>query len=572
MSAQLKERPWFKYWPSHLPKELDYPRVPTFDIIERSGHRYPDKEAVIFYGTRISYKELYKSSMNLAGHLYEVGIRKGDRVAVCIGNSPHWHVVAFGVHRANAILVSVNPLLSEQEIKYILNDSGAKAVICLSEHAEIMLKLKNETKIEHIICGHWRDYLPDNPEVEVPKGLYEAPDIPKDIDAKWIEVVHKEHPSPPVEVTVDDEATIIYTSGTTGVPKGVVHTYKTMWPTILGSIYWFGRTPAEVALSSVALFHVTGLVHNIYALHEVGGTAVLMARWNAKTAAEMIQKYRVQFWLNIPTVVIDFLNLPDIEKYDLSSLKIIGGGGMQMPKAVAERLERLTGCRYIEAYGYTESFSQTHVVPPHRVKYSCGGIPHFGTDALIIDVETKEILPPGKPGEIIVSSPSMFVRYWNKPDETAEAFIEINGKKYFRSGDYGYMDEDGYFFIVDRIKRMVNRAGFKVWPAAVENELYKHPAVAEACVIGVPDPRVGEEVKAFIVLKEEWKDKLTKGDITKEQLANDIIEWCKQRMAKYEYPRIIEFIDSLPKTASGKILWRQLLEEERRKFAERKNW
>jgi acyl-CoA synthetase (AMP-forming)/AMP-acid ligase II len=553
-----------------LPKELDYPRVPIFDIIEKSGRRYPDKTAVIFYGNRMTYKELYECSMNLAGYLHEIGVRKGERVAVCIGNSPHWHVCAFGVHRANAILVSINPLLSEQEMEYILNDSGAKVVICLSDNIGTMLKLKDKTGVEHIICGHWRDYLPEKPEVEVPKGLYEAPDIPNDVDAKWIEVVCKERAPPPIDATVEDEATIIYTSGTTGVPKGVVHTHKTMWPSIIGSICWFGRTPGEVALSSVAVFHVTGLVHNLYAPHELGGTVVLMARWDAKVAAEMIQKYRVQFWFNIPTVVIDFVNLPGIEKYDLSSLLTIGGGGMSMPKAVAERLEKLTGCRYIEAYGYTESFSQTHVVPPHRVKYSCCGVPHFGTDALIIDVETKEVLPPNKPGEIVVSSPNMFVRYWNKPKETAEAFIEINGRKYFRSGDYGYMDEDGYFFILDRIKRMVNRAGFKVWPAAVENELYKHPAIAEVCVIGVPDPRVGEEVKAFIVLKEEWKEKLTKGDITRERLANDIIEWCKQRMAKYEYPRIIEFVDSLPKTASGKILWRQLLEKEWGKSMERK--
>jgi len=570
MNSISSERPWFKYWPPNLPKELDYPRVPTFDIIERSGRRYPDKAAVIFYGSRITYEELYKSSMNLAGYLYEIGIRKGDRVAVCIGNSPHWHVCAFGIHRANAIMVSINPLLAEREIKYVLDDSGAKAVICLSDNVETILKLKGETSLEHVICGHWKDYLPDKPEIKVPNYLFEAPDIPRDVDAKWTEVIRKERTPPSVEVTVEDDATIIYTSGTTGIPKGVVHTYKTMWPSILGSIYWFGRTPAEINLSSVAVFHVTGLVHNIYALHEVGGTAVLMARWDARTAAEMIQKYRVQFWLNIPTVVIDFVNLPDIEKYDLSSLIVVGGGGMPMPKAIAEKLEKLTGCRYIEAYGYTESFSQTHVVPPHRVKYTCGGIPHFGTDSLIIDPETTEVLPPGKPGEIVVSSPNMFVRYWNKPRETEEAFVEIGGRKYFRSGDYGYMDEDGYFFILDRIKRMINRAGFKIWPAAVENELYKHPAVAEACVIGVPDPRVMEEVKAFIVLKEEWREKLIKGDITREQLASEIIEWCKQRMAKYEYPRIIEFVDSLPKTASGKILWRLLLEEERKKIAEKK--
>jgi acyl-CoA synthetase (AMP-forming)/AMP-acid ligase II len=542
---------------------LDYPRVPIFDIIERSAHRYPDKAAVIFYGRKITYSELYRSSVKLAGYLHDVGIRKGDRVAVCIGNSPHWHVCAFGVLMSGAILVSVNPLLSEEEFEYVLRDSGARALICLSDVAETMLRLKDKTYVEHIICGHWMDYLPSQPEVRVPDDLLRAPSTPERVAKTWSEVMKEEHTPPKVEVEVDDKAMIIYTSGTTGVPKGVVHTHRTMWPSILGSIYWFNRTPAEVNLSSVAIFHVTGLVHNLYAVHELGATAVLMARWNAETAAEIIQKYRVTTWIGIPTIVIDLLKLPNFKDYDLSSLKIVGGGGVSMPEPIAKKLEELIGVKYIEAYGYTESFSQTHVVPPHRIKYSCLGIPHFGVDALIIDPETLKVLPPNEMGEIVVSAPNMFIEYWNKPEETKKAFIEINGKKYFRSGDLGFMDEDGYFFIRDRIKRMINRAGYKVWPTAIENILYGHPAIAEVCVVGTPDPRVIEEVKAYVVLKPEWQEKIDKGEVTAEQLAKEIIEWSKQKMAKYEYPRVIEFIKSLPKTASGKILWRVLQEREK---------
>jgi acyl-CoA synthetase (AMP-forming)/AMP-acid ligase II len=287
-----------------------------------------------------------------------------------------------------------------------------------------------------------------------------------------------------------------------------------------------------------------------------------MARWNAETAAEIIQKYRVTFWFGIPTIIIDFLKLPNLKDYDLSSLKVIGGGGAPMPEPIAKKLEELTGVKYIEGYGYTESFSQTHIVPPHRIKYSCLGIPHFGVDALIIDPETLKVLPPNEMGEIVVSAPNMFIEYWNKPEETEKAFVEINGRKYFRSGDLGFMDEDGYFFIRDRIKRMINRAGYKVWPTAVENVLYGHPAIAEVCVIKTRDPRVIEEVKAYIVLRPEWQERLDKGEITADQLAGEIIEWSRQRMAKYEYPRIIEFVKSLPKTASGKILWRVVQEWE----------
>ncbi|GAY26172.1 long-chain-fatty-acid--CoA ligase [Desulfurococcaceae archaeon AG1] len=557
-------RPWFKYWPPHLPRELEYPEVPIFDIIEKSAKRFPNKVAVIFYGKRITYSEIYRQSLNLAGYLASIGVRKGDRVAVCIGNSPHWYVNAFGVLRANAILVSINPLLSEDEIKYILDDSGAKVVITLSDNAKTFIKLKHRTNVKHIICGHWRDYLPEKPEIEPPKDIINAPPIPEDVDAKWIDIVTKDFEPPPVEVSVDDKAMIIYTSGTTGVPKGVVHTHRTMWPSIMGSIAWFNRTSGEVNLSSVAIFHVTGLAHNLYAALEVGATVVLMARWDPRTAAEMIQKYRVTTWINIPTVVIDLLNMPDIGNYDLSSLKVVGGGGVSCPEAIAKRLKELTGVDYLELYGYTESFSQTHGVPPNHVKFACAGIPHFGVDALIIDPETLRPLPPYEKGEIVVSSPNMFVEYWNKPEQTKEAFIEIEGKRYFRSGDLGYMDEDGFFFVVDRIKRMINRAGFKVWPTALENKMYEHPAVAEVCIVGTPDPRVIEEVKAYIVLKDEFKKKIKSGEIKEEELKNQIIEWCRQRMARYEYPRIIEFIDELPKTASGKILWRVLQDKERK--------
>lgn len=282
---------------------------------------------------------------------------------------------------------------------------------------------------------------------------------------------------------------------------------------------------------------------------------VLITRWDRRTAIEAIEKYRCTHWVNITTMVVDMLSDPDIANRDLSSLLVIGGGGAPMPAAVAEKLSKLTGLRYIEGYGLTETISQTHLNPPQNPKLQCLGIPDFGVDALIVDIETGKPLPPKEEGEIVVSGPEVFKGYWNKPEETEKAFIEIEGRKYFRTGDLGYMDEDGYFFIVDRIKRMINRSGFKVWPAEVEAVLYKHPAVKEVCVIGVPDERVVEEVKAFIVLNPEYKGKITE---------KEIIEWAKQQMAAYKYPRIVEFVDELPKSGAGKILWRVLQEKERK--------
>ncbi|MBC7345487.1 MAG: AMP-binding protein, partial [Clostridia bacterium] len=226
---------------------------------------------------------------------------------------------------------------------------------------------------------------------------------------------------------------------TTGVPKGVVHTFRSMWASILGSIAWNNRVSSEVNFSTVAVFHVTGMVHNIYAAHEVGASVVLMARWEAKRGAEIIERYRPTFWMNIPTVVTDLLNLPDLQRYDLSSLLLMAGGGAPMPEAVAEKLRAITGIDYTEVYGYTESFSQTHWVPHHRVKFGSAGVPHFGVDALIIDPESGKLLSPGDQGEIVVHAPNLFLEYWNKPEETKESFIEIYGRKYFRSGDLWYV-------------------------------------------------------------------------------------------------------------------------------------
>ncbi|TRM83688.1 long-chain fatty acid--CoA ligase [Sulfolobus sp. A20-N-F6] len=550
-------RPWFKFWPSKLPKTLDYPRVPLFNIVEVSAQRYPDKPAIIYYGNRITYKKLWEDISSFSSFLHnDLGIRKGDRVAIFMPNSVQWIISYFGILRANAIMVPINPLISEDELNYILRDSGSVAIVTLSSYLSKVLKAKENTNIKYIIVGKFKDYLPPNPEIKVHPLMQKEPEIEGDV-IKWNEAF-SEKPLPPIEVTSDDIAAIPYTSGTTGFPKGCIHTHSTIWPTVLGSVVWNMLTPSSVALASLPIFHVTGFVHSLNAPLYIGGTIVLMSIWDKESAIEAIKKYGVTHWTNISTMVVDLLTVQGIEKRDLSSLILVGGGGASMPEAVAKKLKELTGLDYIEGYGLTETMSQTHVNPPDRPKLQCLGIPHFGVDALIVDPSTGEVLPPNKEGEIVVRCPSLFKGYWNKDEETRKAFITINGIEYFRTGDLGYMDEEGYFFIVDRIKRMINRGGYKVWPTKVENKLYQHPAVLEACVVSTPDPRLGEEVKAYIVLKPDYKGKITQEDIR---------EWCKQHMNAYEYPRIIEFVESLPKSGSGKILWRVLQEKEKAKKA-----
>src|SRR2546421_11180135 len=255
-------------------------------------------------------------------------------------------------------------------------------------------------------------------------------------------------------------------------------------------------------------------------------------------------------------MLVDFLSNPKLDRYDLSSLQVLGGGGAAMPEALARKLEDVFGLPYVEGYGLSETMAPTHINPPHRPKKQCGGIPIFNTDARIIDVETFSELKANQVGEIIVRGPQVFQGYWKQPEATAEAFLEHHGKRFFRTGDLGYYDEEGYFFITDRLKRMINASGFKVWPAEVEALLYAHPDIQEACVIGAKDGYRGETVKALIVLKERSRNRVSTGDIT---------EWARARMAAFKVPRVVEFVDEVPKTASGKILWRELQEKENRK-------
>ncbi len=278
-----------------------------------------------------------------------------------------------------------------------------------------------------------------------------------------------------------------------------------------------------------------------------------MPRWDRELAGRLISRWRVTHWTNIPTMVMDLLASPNFDQYDLSSLVHIGGGGAAMPQAVAQKLLDLYGLRYCEAYGMTETAAPSHSNPHHAPKQQCLGIPFMSTDSRVIDPETLEEMPPGEAGEIVTHGLEVFRGYWKRPDATAEAFIEIDGKQFLRTGDLGRVDEDGYFFMTDRLKRMINASGFKVWPAEVEALMFRHPAIAEACVISTRDNYRGESVKAVVVLRASEKGKVSE---------SDIIDWCRDHMAVYKVPRVIQFVDALPKSGSGKVMWRALQEAE----------
>jgi fatty-acyl-CoA synthase len=545
----------YPFWPKRLAKTLSIPKTTLVHNLEVSAQRYPDKPAIEYYGTSIPYRQLWDEVQKMAGFLqHELHVKPGDRILLYMQNSPQFVIAYYAVLYSEAVVVPINPMNLTDEIQFYIDDCNIQIAFTGQELAAQLAPLIGRTSLQHVIVAAYSSYanpefsgpLPDEVKAS-PKTFAEAYWTP------WEEALSKQLAPDPSRGQADDLAVLPYTSGTTGRPKGCMHTHETVQANVVGAVYWSHITSDAVVLATLPLFHVTGMQHSMNAPIFSGSTIVLMTRWNRDLAAQLVERYQCTHWVNISTMVVDFLANPNITQYRLDSLASIGGGGAPLSQAVGEKLFQLLSIKYAEGYGLSETISQTHFNPPERPKLQCMGIPSFDVDARIVDPETLEELGPYQEGEVIVHGPQVFKGYWNRPEETEKAFVTLDGKRFFRTGDIAKYDEEGYFFIVDRIKRMINAAGFKVWPTEVESILYKHPAVKEACVIGVPDERRGETVKAFVVLHDH-----AKGTVTEEA----IIEWAKGQMAAYKYPRIVQFMDRLPLSGSGKILWRKLQEEE----------
>jgi fatty-acyl-CoA synthase len=333
-----------------------------------------------------------------------------------------------------------------------------------------------------------------------------------------------------------------------------MHSHRTLMPNTVGGALWGHGSAESVGLGVVPMFHITGMLYGVLSPVYTGSTVILMPRWDRELAGRLISRHRVTHWTCIPTMIIDLFGSPNYKRFDLTSLRYLSGGGAAMPQAVAERLQQEFGITFAEGYGLTETAAPSHANPPERAKLQCLGIPIFGVDSRIIDPDTLAELPAGETGEIVTHGPMVFKGYWSHPEATRAAFVEIDGKPFFRTGDLGRRDEEGYFFITDRLKRMINASGFKVWPSEVELLLFKCPIVQEACVIAAHDPYRGETVKAVVVPRAEARASAT---------PQDVIDWAREHMAAYKVPRIVEFADSLPKSGSGKVMWRLLQEQQR---------
>ena len=507
----------FQHWPPGMPRSLRAPNLTLSQVLDASVRKNPDKVAAIFEDVSLTYSELKKKTEQLAAHLQRVcEVKPGERVLLDMQNGIDFVVACLGILRADAVVVPVSPMNVASELAHYLKDSDARIAITEEDLSSRFSSLS----LQEVVVPGKTTFTEKNPTPSASKP--------------------------------DDLCVMPYTSGSTGNPKGCMHTHATVLHNVVGACAWKNITDKTVALATAPFFHVTGLIHSFLSTIYASGTMVIQRRWDPHSAAILVERHRCTHWDNVPTMVVDLLSHPEAMKHDVSSLKFIFGGGAAMPEAIAQKLFEVCGVRYIEGYGMTETISQTHVNPPQNPKKQCLGIPTFDTESLVVDPESFSPVKTGEQGEIVVRGPQLLKGYWKNEKSFRDSWCEVGGKSFFRTGDLGRTDEDGYFYISDRLKRMINAAGFKVWPAEVEAAMYKHPAIKECCIIASPDERRGETVKLVAVLKEEF------ASVTGEE----ILSWSKTQMATYKAPRLIEFTDALPRTASGKLMWRALQERE----------
>ena len=545
--------PWFNVWPRGLPRQIHQPEVTLSHNLEVAAARYPRKPAVVFFDQAVTFSELKARADALASHLQHDGrVRRGDRVLLMSQNCPQFTIGFHAVVRCGAVVVPVNAMSTANELAHCIEDSGAGVALVAQELLPALLPALDDGRLRHAVVHTYADALGAATDLAVPEWV-SAPRAVLDHPClvHWQQALAQGLAPVPVETTPDDLCVLPYTSGTTGRPKGCMHTHRTLLASTLGAALWRGLHAESVVMGVAPLFHLLGMQNAMLMPMALGATVVMLPRWDAANAARLIERHRVSAWAAPPAMLNDFFAHPEAERRDLSSLAVLNGGGAAMPEAVAEMLQARFGLSYIEGYGLTETASFLHCNPIGRGKRQCLGVPAFGVDSRIVDPETLAELPAGEVGELVTSAAQVMLGYWHDDQANAASFFERDGQRFFRTGDLASVDAEGYFFMRDRLKRMINVSGFKVWPAEVESMLYEHPAIHEACIVAVPDLRQGESVKAVVVRKP--------GAALGEA---QLIAWCRERMAAYKAPRHVEFRSELPKSHTGKVLWREIQAEQ----------
>ncbi|MEI2732242.1 MAG: long-chain-fatty-acid--CoA ligase [Dermatophilaceae bacterium] len=560
------------FYPADCPRDIPVPDESVWRALERNAAERPDERGLVFFGRVWTWRQVYDEAQALAGALAGLGLGRGDRLLLFMQNCPQFVVAFYAAMRLDAVVVPANPMYHGPEVAHYIGDSGARIGVASADIAGELVEgsqLAEQGGLEHVVVFDLVDGMP--PDVDSVSATWPAawrewllPRAPRP-DAstlqvhEWRELVASA-PVPATAVTNlgEDLALIGYTSGTTGLAKGCMQRHRSLVHQQICAGYWTDMHAHDVALVVVPMFHITGLVMGMLGAVANASTVVILPRWDRGVAAAIIADAGVTHWPNIPTMVIDLLNSPELDSYDLSSLRYVGGGGVAMPEAIATKLGEQFGLEYLEGYGLTESTAAAIQNPRGGPRRGHLGVPFMGVEARVIDPATRAEMPIGEVGEIVLAGPQVTTGYWNLPTATEEAFVALDGGTFFRTGDLGSVNADGYFTLADRLKRMINASGFKVWPAEVENLLYGHPAVQEACVIRTRDPYRGETVKAMVVLKPDYR-----GAVTPEE----IIEWAKDHMSAFKYPRQVEFVETLPHSAAGKLMWRLVQDEQDAKDA-----
>ena len=560
--ARYDEKPWLKFYPEGVPATVEIPERSLPDVFDEVAGKYSGRAAMIFYGNKISFGKLREEVDRFATALHELGIRKGDKIALYLLNSPQYVIAYFGALKVGAILTPISPVYTSIEVKHQVEDSEAESIVCqdfLYDNVE-----RSGVGFKNVILTSVAEYLPLSKKLAGKSilGRYGQMEVPSPqfIESRGFhqfqKLIKKYPPTPPkVEINArEDIAVLPYTGGTTGLPKGAVLTHynllacglqvQAFWPTI--------EEGKEVIPALLPFYHIYGQVVVMINGLVLGSTLLLFTTPDLDEVLSSMERYGATAFYSVPTAYQFLKDYDKTSRFNWKGLKAITSGADTLHESTVKDWERRTGAKIIEGYGLTECSAVSHVNPLGRPKVGSFGVPLPNVGAAIVDYETGEYVPPGEVGELLIEGPNIMKGYWKRPEDTRESLVERDGKTWFRTGDLVRMDEEGYFFFYDRKKDMIKYKGYSVFAREIEEVLHQHPQVKAAGVLGVPDPTMGQLIKAIVVLQAEARGKVSE---------EEIVKYCEENLAHYKVPKIVEFRGELPKTDVGKVSHRELREE-----------
>ncbi len=554
----MSDRPWLAHYDEGVPHHIEYPQKPVYHFLEEAARNYPARACTIFKGASISYAEMNRITDRLAAALVELGVKKGDRVGIFMPNTPQFVMAYFAILKAGGVVVATNPLYSPREIEHQLNDAGVEMMFVMTNFYRTIKQVRPKTRLRKLFVTNLKETLPPLLRflftlTKEKKGGFRVDLQSGDVWMQDLIAAHTPQERPQVDVTPDDVALFQYTGGTTGLSKGAIALHRNLVANALQIRRWMPNAldGQEIVLMAIPLFHVYGMVAGmLFGMATAASMVMVPNPRDLKDVLGNISKYRATIFPGVPTLYNAINNHPDVQAgtYDLTSIKACISGSAPLMRETKEKFEALTGGVVFEGYGLSEAPTATHCNPIQGENRTGSiGLPLPDVDVRIISLDDGvTVLPPGEPGEMVIKGPQVMKGYHNMPTETANTLRD----GWLYTGDIAYMDEDGYFYIVDRKKELIKPGGYQVWPREVEEVIMAHPKVLEVGVAGIPDPYRGETVKAWVVLKPG-----------ESATVDEIKDWCRERLAKFKVPTHVEFRDELPKTTVGKILRRELVRQ-----------